>query len=96
MNINVFKRKPTKLDEEIDRVLDWMRSEKPGSAEYTKMVDNYKKLYDIKNSNKNDRIKPDTIATVGCNLIGIWSILHYEEFNIITSKALGFVLKGRV
>ena len=96
MNINVFKRKPTKLDEEIDRVLDWMRSEKPGSAEYTKMADNYKKLYEIKNGNRNDRIKPDTIATVGCNLIGIWLILNYEDLNIITSKALGFVLKGRV
>lgn len=96
MNINVFKRKPTKLDGEIDRVLDWMKSEKPDSDEYTNMANNFKKLYEIKSINKNDRIKPDTIATVGCNLIGIWLILHYEEIDIITSKALGFVLKGRV
>ena len=96
MNINVFKKKPTKLDEEIDDVLSWLRSAEPHTPEYTKMVDNLKKLYEIKNCNRNDKIKPDTIATVGTNLFGIWLILNYEKINIITSKALGFVLKGRV
>jgi len=96
MKLNLFKKKQTKLDEEIDSVYDWLRSKSPDSPEYTKMVDNLKKLYEIKNGNGHDKIKLDTIAIGGFNLLGIWMILRYEELNIITSKALGFVLKGRV
>ena len=34
-------------------------------------------------------------ATPG-NLMGIFLILGYEKANVITSKALGFIIKGRV
>ncbi|HRX15969.1 MAG TPA: hypothetical protein P5123_06625 [Spirochaetota bacterium] len=50
----------------------------------------------MNNEIKNRKVKPDTIAIVMTNLIGIGMILGYERVNIITSKALGFVLKGRV
>lgn len=96
MRLNPFKKKQTKLDEEIDMVLTWLKSKEPGTEEYTKMAANLKTLYEIRNSNKNNKIKPETIVLGACNLIGIWLILNYEEYNIVTSKALGFVLKGRV
>ena len=41
-------------------------------------------------------ITPDTIVIVSANLIGILLILNYEKLDIISSKAIGFVLKGRV
>ena len=41
-------------------------------------------------------IKPDTIALIAANLLGIGLILSYEKLNVITSKALGFVIRGRV
>lgn len=42
------------------------------------------------------RISPDTIAIVAGNLIGIVIILGFERGHIITTKALGFILRGRV
>ena len=58
----------------------------------------YKKQYDgycemLKNGFK---ISPDTLLVVGGNLLGILLILNFEKADIVTSKALGFVLKGRV
>lgn len=38
-------------------------------------------------------IKPDTVALIGGNLTGILMILTYERADIITSKAINFVLR---
>lgn len=96
MKLNVFKKGKTSLDKEIDGVLSWMASTEPYTEEYSAMANNLKKLYEIKNGNKNDNIKLDTIVVVAGNLLGIWLILNYEELDIITSKALSFVGKWRV
>lgn len=42
------------------------------------------------------KVSPDTVAVIAGNLLGIGLILGFEKMNIITSKAIGFVLKGRV
>lgn len=42
------------------------------------------------------KFTPDTLLVVGGNLIGILLILNFERLDIVRSKALGFVLKGRV
>ena len=39
---------------------------------------------------------PDTLLIVGANLIGILLILNYEKLDIVSSKALSFILKARV
>lgn len=40
------------------------------------------------------KVTPDTVLIVLCNLLGIILILKHEKIDIITSKALGFVMKG--
>ena len=42
------------------------------------------------------KISPDTLLVVGANLLGIVLILKQEKIDIVSSKALSFVLKGRV
>lgn len=42
------------------------------------------------------KITPDTLLVVGGNLVGILLILNFERLDIVRSKAIGFVLKGRV
>jgi hypothetical protein len=64
--------------------------------EYTPMVDNLKKLYEAKSSTYSENIDPKTVMIVVGNLLGIIMILKHEKFNVVTSKALGFVLRGRV
>lgn len=41
-------------------------------------------------------VSPDTVLTVAGSLAGILLIISYEKADILASKALGFVLKGRV
>lgn len=45
---------------------------------------------------KKFKVKPDTLLIVAGNLVGILLILKFEKMDIITSKALGFVMKGRI
>lgn len=45
---------------------------------------------------RNFKVSSDTILIVAGNLLGILLILKYEQLDIITTKAMSFVLKGRV
>lgn len=38
-------------------------------------------------------LKPETVAVVAANLIGVALVLNHEKLNIVTSKAFGFVTK---
>ena len=42
------------------------------------------------------KFSPDTVLVVAGNLIGILAILNFEKMDIIRSKAISFVLKGKV
>ncbi len=89
-------RKRSKLENVIDSILDDMSKLKADSNEYSDMANNLEKLLKAKSYEKQKGISPDTIAIVAGNLIGIVLILKHEKIDIITSKALGFVLRGRV
>ena len=88
--------KRTNLEKEIDSVIQVMSGYQPDSEGYTAIVDNLEKLHKMKEGERNHKVKPDTIWLVGCNLLGIALIIWHEKADIITTKALGFVLKGRV
>jgi len=95
--MKLFKKdKRTNLEREIDSVLAIMSVWTPKSKEYTTMVENLEKLYKMKTESRVQKIKPDTIALLAGNLLGIVLILTYERTNVITTKALNFVTKGRV
>ena len=42
------------------------------------------------------KFSPDTLLVVAGNLVGILLILNFERLDIVRSKAISFVLKGRV
>lgn len=42
------------------------------------------------------KITPDTILIVGGNLAGILLVLNFEKMDIIRSKAISMVLKGKL
>lgn len=88
--------KRTKLEQEIDSVINTMSYYKPDSNEYAAIAKNLETLYKAKSHDRCRHVSPDTIATIAGNLLGIALILGYEKANVITSKALGFVIKGRV
>lgn len=42
------------------------------------------------------RVSPDTLVIAGCNLAGIVLVLNFEKMDIVRSKAMSLLLKGRV
>ena len=90
------KDKRSLLEREIELVIKSMSNYPPNSAEYTAIAANLEMLYKSKANERTRRITPDTIAIIAGNLLGIALILGYEKTNIVTSKAMGFIIRGRV
>ena len=90
------KDKRSNLEKEIDNVLERMSELDPDSKEYSAMVSNLEQHFRAKSKEKDRKISPDTLAVIAGNLLGIGLILTYEKANVITTKALGFIIKGRV
>lgn len=93
MNI---KRKHNTLKNEINTLLDHLTKMSPFSEEYTETANNLKTLLELQDKSKKKGVSLDTVVTVVGSLLGIVVIVWNEETRVITSKALGFVLKGRV
>lgn len=82
------------LQTAIDKVLVELDKQTPGSDEYATLVEQLDKLMKIKLAEKPvDKLSKDTLTTVLGSLAGIVTIIGFERFNVISSKALGFVLK---
>lgn len=94
----IIKRKPaepTKLKSELDRLLDHMSTMDPETKEYSATADQVAKLYKLQEQDAPKRVSPDTWAVVGANLAGILIIVGHERVHVITSKAVGFIMKMR-
>ena len=83
------------LEKAIDDVLRHMEQETPGTPEFEAMTDQLVKLHAMKTTESPSRVSPDTLATIAANLLGILVIVGHERTNIITSKALSFIMKLR-
>lgn len=90
------KDKRTLLEKEIDNILKTMLTMDAGSEEYTVMAENLERLYKLKAVDSTNKVSADTMALIAGNLLGLVLIMSFEKTNIITTKALGFVLRGRV
>ena len=89
------KAEKTGLETTIDNLISEMAGHEGGSEEYTKMTDNLETLYKLKAEDKPDRVDLNTIAIVAGNLAGILIIVGFEKSHVMTSKALGNLLKPR-
>jgi len=85
----------TGLEKTIDRLIHSMETHDGDSEEYTKMVDNLETLYKLKAEDKPDRVDLNTIAIVTANIVGILIIVGFEKSHVMTSKALGNLLKPK-
>jgi hypothetical protein len=88
------EKKTDPLDQAIDDLLHQMSTYDGFTEEYVIMADQLTKLYAIKEKNK-DRVSLDTLVTVGGNLASILLIVNYEQANVLTSKALGLLLRTK-
>jgi hypothetical protein len=90
-----FAAKPNILDDTIAEALKQLSGIKVDDEVYSRRLDQIAKLYKLKEQEAPRRVSPDVIWTVLGNLTGIAMILGYEHARVVTSKAIGFVLKPR-
>lgn len=89
------EKKPSALDKTIDAALADLEELSTNDPHYQQTLDRVKELYKLKENNTPKRVSPDTLAIVVGNLAGIVLILGYERANVVTTKALGFILKSK-
>lgn len=94
MKLTLPKKDKT-FDLEVNRVLNQMKEMNVDSKEYTEAVKNLSTLCEARSEKSSSHISADTIIMASANIIGIFAILYFEKWDVVTSKALGFVLKGK-
>ena len=80
-----------KIDAEIEHALDSLAKLNPDSPEYGAAANNLKILCEARSKKPWRLVEPDVIVSVAANLVGILMILHYERFNVISTKALSMI-----
>jgi hypothetical protein len=88
--------KPDALQVAIDEALAQLHGIEVNSNDYNDKMTTINELYKLKEKNTPKRVSPDTMAIVVGNLVGIGMIIGYERAHVVTSKAIGFVLKSKV
>lgn len=88
-------KKPTLLDEAVDRLLLDLERQSIGSEEYDKTLELLSKLQKMRADEKPAPISKDTMLTVGANLLGIMMIIGYEHQHVLTSRALNMLQKPK-
>jgi len=83
------------FDLAITQALNDVQSLSPETPEYAKAMSNVGTLTKLKEQHSKRKVDPNVLVTAGANLTGILLILHYERIHVVTSKALGFVMKLR-
>lgn len=93
--MELFQKKQSKLDEPIRRVLEEMDVLGANSEEYQRHLDNLERLVKLQSEERGSRISPDTLAVVVGNLLGILTIVAYEQKHVMVSKGLGLILRSK-
>jgi len=83
------------IEVELDRTLIQLKAERVTDEEYAKTLSLVERLHKMLDKEKPASVSKDTILTVGANLVGIILILKHEHVNVISSKALGFIMRPR-
>jgi hypothetical protein len=85
------KKPETQLDAAINRCYVAMETLEETHEEYGKILEHLVKLHKMKEDEKPSRVSPDTMLTVGANLVGILLIIRHEHVNVITSRAMTLI-----
>lgn len=83
------------LEEEYIRTLAMLPLHSADSAEYAKLLTSAERVHGMMDIKRSSPVSRETLLTVGANILGILLIIKHEDVNVITSKALGFVIRVR-
>lgn len=92
---DLLRKKPTALDGLIDEAYSHLGKLNISDEEYVEVLRRLETLERLR-GDKGQKLSADTKAMIFANLAGILLILNYERVGVVTSRAIGFVAKGRV
>lgn len=95
MLTNKLKKK-TALNDQIDDTHAQLDREEVGTPKHDQLMTVLERLYKIKKDTTSDRVDASTKATIAANLAGIVLIMSHEQTRVISTKALGFIIKPKV
>lgn len=94
MKISLVKK--SKLDDPIDRILTEMEIFGPNTPEYEALLGELERLSALQSTETwTRRIDPTQVAAVIANLAGIGLIVNYEKLNVVTTKAIGMIMRSK-
>jgi len=94
MKINLPKSAKAKIKAERAKVFKEMSMEGIPQKEWDELNRKYQAYTEMMVSSW--KLTPDTVLISATNLLGIILVLNFEKIDIVRSKAINFVLKGRV
>lgn len=83
----------TGLEEARDTLLIELRNFSGDDSEYAKMMTHVKTLSELIDSEKSEKLSPNTVLIVVGNAVVALLVIGYESKNVVTSKVLSFMLK---
>lgn len=93
--LKLFKKNKSSLEIEIERVIKHLEQLNPNDATYMNAVERLEVLYKCLEKQNQGRVQAETVVKVVGSIAGILTIVGFEKSHILTSKALGFVFRGR-
>jgi hypothetical protein len=84
------------LEKAIERAIRNLGNHEVTSDEYAKTLDHVVTLHKMLVEDKPAQVSKDTMAVVGANLLGIVLVIKHEFVNVVTSRAMGLLLKPRI
>ena len=91
----MFLKKETQVDFAVNKAFRTLNSHEPESPEYAKILDQIVKLHKMQMEETSKFVSKDTLALIGANLAGLLMVIKHENVNVITSRAMGLLLKPR-
>lgn len=86
----------TPLDEQIEAVLDEMKTKGVDSEEYPTLMTYLERLNKLKRQEKRQPASFDTWIIVGGNFLIALTIVAFEQKHVMSSKALNLIRPGKV
>lgn len=93
----MFKKDPNTagIETVIGLVTAELEKTTPGTPEFDKIAEQLERLNKISSTRKSEPVNRNAIIAAFGNLLGIGLIIRHEQFNVITTKALGLIGKAR-
>lgn len=93
----LFRPKGLKvIDEEIERLANQLRNMSPVEEDYIKVADNLKVLCEAREKKNSRDISNEALLAAAINIVGILIVLNFERTDVITSKAFGWISRGKL